>query len=157
MPTVHLMCGFLGTGKTTTARRLAVQNNAVLLTHDDVMRRFYGRTPDDFETKYEIADRFIWDLAEKIVAAGASVVLDYGFLTKEARRTAYERASVFCPNVRFHCVECDLNVAKKRVLERTKTDDDSLMVDEHCFEKWLKKFEPLTPEEGYDVIYYRNV
>mgnify|MGYP000757535062 FL=1 len=157
MAFVHLMCGFIGTGKTTIARKLSVQTGAVLLSHDDVMRRFFGRTPDDFHNQYKIADDFIWRMAEQIVGAGVSVILDHGFWTRQARRDAFERARIFCENVRFHCVECDLQEARKRVLKRTAEDADSLMIDEHCFDDRLKLYEPLSEDEKYDTVYYKNV
>ena len=59
--------------------------------------------------------------------------------------------------MRFHCVECDLDEARKRVLKRTAEDDDSLMIDERCFDDRLKLYEPLSEDEKYDVIYYKNV
>ena len=157
MATVHLMCGFLGAGKTTTAKKLAVQYNAVRLSNDDIMRAFYGRTPEEFDKRYQIADAFVWDLAEQIVSAGASVILDYGFWTKLSRQKAVERAKVFCQNVRFHCVECDFETARKRALNRTATDDAALYIDESFFDAMKSRFEPLTPEEGFDVVYYRNI
>ena len=43
MASVHLICGFAGTGKTTIARKLAVQMNAVRLTPDELMTDLYGR------------------------------------------------------------------------------------------------------------------
>ena len=159
MAAIHLMCGFIGMGKTTVARKLAVQLPAVLLSHDEVMRTFFGRNPPaaEFQKDYEIADGFIWSLAEKIVSAGGSVIFDHGFWTKEQRKAAAERAKVFCENVHFHCVECDIETAKKRVLERTQNDKDALFIDEACFDSKLSAYEPPSPEEGFDMIFYRNV
>ncbi len=53
-PTVHLMVGFMGFGKTTVARKLAAQIPAVCLTHDEFMVKLYGRNmPDEPLNEFE--------------------------------------------------------------------------------------------------------
>ena len=92
MSSVHLICGFMGTGKTTIARRLAMQMNAVRLTHDEFMADLYGNDipESEFRAKWDKVDKLIWNLAEQI----------------------------FCDNITFHQVECDFETAKRRLRER---------------------------------------
>ncbi len=160
MASVHLMCGFIGFGKTTTARKIAAQHSAVLLTHDDFMVRLYGRekVPEKiFRDRWHKTDDLLWDIAEKIVCAGGSVVLDYGFWSKGSRKAAVERAKRFCDSVTFHQVECDMAVARKRLIERSKTDPSSLDISAETFDDLADRYEPISPDEGFDVIYYRNI
>ena len=43
MATVHLLCGYMGFGKSTIARRLAAQYGAVILNDDEFIRELFGR------------------------------------------------------------------------------------------------------------------
>src|SRR2546421_108333 len=45
MATVHLIHGFLGSGKTTFARQLEESLPAIRFTHDEWMSRIYGEDP----------------------------------------------------------------------------------------------------------------
>lgn len=154
MSSVHLICGFMGTGKTTIARRLAMQMNAVRLTHNEFMTDLYGADipESEFQSKWDKVDKLIWNLAEQIVCAGGNVILDYGFWSRESRQKAVERAKIFCDNITFHQVECDFETAKQRLRER-----DAGRLDEETFDALAKKYEPVGTDERFDVIYYRNV
>lgn len=154
MASVHLICGFAGTGKTTIARKLAVQMNAVRLTPDELMTDLYGRgiSESEYREKREKIDRLIWNLAEQIVCAGGNVILDYGFWSRESRQKAVERAKIFCDSITFHQVECDFETAKRRLRER-----DAGKLDEAAFDALAQKYESIGTDERFDVIYYRNV
>lgn len=154
------MCGFIGFGKTTTARKIAAQHNAVLLTHDDFMVRLYGResVPEPvFRDRWHKTDDLLWDIAEKIVCAGGSVVLDYGFWSKGSRKAAVERAGRFCSSITFHQIECPMETARERLLKRSESDPSAMNISGETFDSLAAKYEPITPDEGLDVIYYRNV
>jgi predicted kinase len=47
MPTVHLIHGYLGTGKTTLAKQLAEEVNGVRFNSDEWMVRLHGEDPPD--------------------------------------------------------------------------------------------------------------
>lgn len=53
IPAIHLICGFIGFGKTTYAKRLEQELPAVRFTHDEIMCARYGRSPEDFPEKYK--------------------------------------------------------------------------------------------------------
>ena len=57
MATVHLLCGKVGSGKTTFARRLE-QNGAVRYSVDDWMLRLYGAhmPRQEFDARLEMME-----------------------------------------------------------------------------------------------------
>lgn len=156
MSTIHLMHGFIGFGKTTVAKQLETELPAIRFTHDEIMLTRYGRNPDDFMEKYKLVDEYIKSEIAKAISSGNNVIMDYGFWSKKSRADYFAWAKTLTPDVVFHAVQCDIKVAKARLLHRTKTNSDELFIDENCFNERLKQFEPLTENEGYPVIFHKN-
>ena len=151
-PQIILLCGFLGFGKTTYAQKVALELPAILFTHDEIMKERFGRNPDDFAAKYKIVDDYIRAQTKQAVQQGQNVILDYGFWSKAKRREYYQWAKSLTPNVVFHVLECDMALAKQRVLNRTQTDDNALYIDENCFDTLLTQFERFDEKEGYPFV-----
>lgn len=85
-PTVILICGKIAAGKTTYARELCRQRNAVLLSCDEVMLTLFG--PDAGEDHDRLAAgvrRYLLQKALDILGIGTDVVLDWGFWRQEDR------------------------------------------------------------------------
>ncbi len=158
MPTVHFLCGYMGFGKSTVARKLALQYNAVILNDDEFMRELFGRNlpEEQFRQAHDKVSEFTWRLGERIVSIGTSVIFDRGFWSKKSRQAAVERAGRFCDSLLFHQIECDMETAKKRVLNRTATDSSALEINENTFDVMAHCYEPIEPEENLNVIYYKN-
>ena len=79
MPSIHLMTGFIGFGKTTIAKMLEKSLPAVRFTHDEIMRERYGRAPSDFQEKYKLVDDYIKARGEDCVNSGKMSYLITGF------------------------------------------------------------------------------
>ena len=154
MATIHLMFGFIGFGKTTIAKELEKKYSAVRLTHDEIMLERYGRNPDDFQAKYKIVDDFIRAETEKYIRQGRDVILDYGFWTHAKREEYYLLAKTLTDNVVFHLTECDMQEAKRRILERTENDETALFIDENAFDTLAKQYEPWDELDDYPVVWH---
>lgn len=156
MPTIHLMVGFMGFGKTTIAKELEKEIPAVRLTHDEFMVKLYGRNMPyaDFHPNYKKIDEMLWCLAEKIIKSGTDVIMDYGFWSHQNREKAYERAKKITKSVIFHNVYCDMNIAKKRILNRSAENQNELYIREDEFDTLVKQYEPWCHTDDYPVVLY---
>jgi len=79
-PTLHLVCGLPGSGKTTRARELEAAGQGVLLNADSWVCRLY---PDDAEAaardeRKHLVEQVQWGLVERLLNSGVSVILDWG-------------------------------------------------------------------------------
>ena len=141
----------MGFGKTTLSKELAKKYNAKHFAIDQVILDKFGRNPTDFGKAYQESDDYIWQETEKLIQAGQDVILDYGFWKKATRKQVQERALKLTPNVLWHQLVCDINVAKQRVLKRTQEDPNELFIDENCFNERFSQFEPITDDEHLRV------
>ncbi len=156
MATIHLTVGFMGFGKTTVAKRLEKEINGIRLTHDEFMVRLYGRNMpyEEFHQNYKKVDDMLWDMAEKIINAKVDVIMDYGFWSHEDRKNAYERAKKITDDVVFDVINCDLAVAKQRLLQRSKDNPNELYITENEFDELVKRYKPWSDEDKYPAVFY---
>jgi len=123
MATVHLVCGFLGAGKTTFSCALASQRSAVRFSTDELYLRLFAAGPT-FELDGAAMSRLLDalnDLWPPIAGAGVDVVLDFGFWNRGLRDEVRQRASSVGAATRLYWLQCPDEVAVARCLRRNGT------------------------------------
>lgn len=149
-PSIYLLVGRIGSGKTTYAKQLESETGAIRFTHDEWMHRLLGPTPPEDryrELWHEVEDQ-IWQEAEASVRSGTDVILDFGFWTRESRNLARERAVDAGAIAKLHYVSCSRELAFERTMQRSKNPGaESLWIDEAAFEKLDALFEPIQEDE----------
>jgi predicted kinase len=147
--TVHMLHGYLCSGKTTVARGLETTTGGVRISLDEWM---IGLTGDDVQFDDELYDRLfnlVTGFWPRLAAQGLDVVLDFGFGLggrRDATRAAAE--SVGAP-VHLYLVSAPDEVARGRCRDRI---EGGYVLGEAGFDALWSKFEPLEPDEDHVVV-----
>jgi predicted kinase len=148
-PVAHIVVGFIGSGKTTFARRLEKEAGAVRFTKDEWMVRLFGNTPpgDTFEEYDKKMASLATDMALKCLQAGINVIIDEGFWAKEQRDAIRERVQSVGAIPVMYYLSVPFEVMKARTLRRTREPPvDSYTINEESFNHYWQFLQP--PEEG---------
>ena len=120
-PTVHLLCGYNGVGKTTYAKHLEKVLPAVRFSLDEWMLRLYSDLSFDsagYGSRAEICKDIIWGAAQQVLLCGVDVVLDWNQWSRSRRATWRDNAlnAGFTPTL--HLMDMPLETALERVAPR---------------------------------------
>jgi len=150
MPTIYLIHGLPGSGKTVFARRLAAETGAVLLNHDAIRTAVFGFDPpkEGFEECTARIHELIWTLTEKFVGHGVDVILDHGFWSRAERDEARVRSRSFGADPRFYRMVCPDAMADARVLKRNEAaESGTLYVPPGALDVFRARFQPMGADE----------
>ncbi len=152
MATVHLLCGRPGSGKTTFARELEKTHRAVRYTYDEWMIQLYGRSPEQFETLFNRVSKLIWRIATRNLALGTDVILDKGFWYKKDRENTRQAAAAIGAETKLYFLDAPIDVLRKRILTRSKGDQNYLWINDQAFTEFINRFEPPSDDEDFVLI-----
>ncbi len=156
MATIHIVHGYVAFGKTTLAKKLAKELPAVHLDADDWIVKLYGKDlpESEFDSKAGIVVGFLWEIAAKIIDAGADVIMDIGPWSKQMRRDAADVARQITDNVVFHTIILDPKIARERLIKRNAENQILDVTTLEFFDKNLPLYEPISDDEGFVVKRY---
>ena len=148
----YVICGFIGAGKTTFARKLEKETKAIRITKDEWIIKIFGNKITS-DKNFEVYDKNITELATniafKILKAGKDVILDEGFWVKSQRDDIKKKILQVGAKPIFYYVETSVEKMKERVINRSNNPTkDSFEINEEMFDKYLKYWEPPKKEEG---------
>lgn len=152
-PTVYLICGFIGAGKTTFARKLESETKAIRITKDEWLIKIFGNkiTLDENFARYDKnVTELATDIAFKILRAGEDVIIDEGFWVKSQRDDMKKKILDVGAKPILYYVECPVEIMRERVVTRSKTPpEDSFEISGEMFDGYLKYWEPPTEDEDF--------
>lgn len=160
MAKVILICGKLCSGKSRYCRSLLESSPALLLSVDEITERIFdkdlGERHDEVSGKIQ---SYLFDKAAEAIAAGADVILDWGFWTRAWRREASAFFRERGIDHEWHYIDVSDEVWQKSISRRNAAvlngEDDSYYVDQGLLLKLTRLFEPPEPGE-MDVVFSRR-
>jgi predicted kinase len=142
-PRLVLLCGLPASGKTTLALELADAYGAVRLNPDE-WELALGVDPfdDRFQAKLEAA---FWELTQRLLVLGTSVVLEWGFWARAERDEKREAARTLGMAVELHFLDVPYEELVKRVVARHRAG--GIAITERHMDHYRATFEAPTDEE----------
>lgn len=154
---LHMVCGKIGSGKSTLTQRLAAEPNTVLVSEDAWLARLYPNEIHAIADYVRCAGRLRDAMAghiEALLAAGMSVVLDFPSNTVTTRawgRGIFEKAGA---THRLHYLDVPDQVCKARLRARNLSGEHPFETTDAEFDQITSHFVAPTVEEGYHIVRY---
>ncbi len=150
MPTLYMLCGLPGSGKSVRAQELEAAGEGILLNADSWVRHLY---PEDAEAAARDERKFLvhevqWELVERLLAGGISVILDWGLWSREERDHYRQRARELGASVRTLFLDEPIETLHERVAQRNDNlPPGTFHISSEELDEWAAVFEPPTHEE----------
>jgi predicted kinase len=143
LPRLVLLCGLPASGKTTLARQLAESYGAVRLNPDEWESTLEVDPFDEgFQARLEAQ---FWELAQRLLVLGISVVLEWGFWARSERDEKREAARTLGVAVELRFLDTPYEELVRRVVARHAAG--GIAITESHMERYRATFEPPTDDE----------
>ena len=158
MAKVILICGKICSGKTWYAKKLSDHNHAVILSTDEVTFDLIENEQGEFYDLFaQRVNLYLRKKAVEIVRAGANVILDWGFWTKEDRREISDFLTTQGIEYEWHYIDIDdvrweKNIAERNACIEQGTKGPDFYVNDGLLKKLESLFVPPETNE-MDFIY----
>lgn len=153
-PTLHLICGMAGAGKTTLAKKLERALPAVRLSPDEWISPLL-ETPNDrpeMDRIRPVIERLQWTLGQRLLSLGTSVILEQGFWARDERLAYLETARLLGATVILHYLDVPKEELARRIEERNKRlPPGSFLVYPGEIATWMTW---LTPPDQAELAHY---
>jgi predicted kinase len=138
---LFLMVGLPGAGKTTRARELAPARRALLLSLDEWMIPLFGEP--DAGGKQDVVEGRLISVALAALRLGTSVVLDFGFWSRDERSSLRWLAAVAGASCHVEYVPVDRETQLARIAQRARlTPERTYPMTEADVDRWRAQFQP---------------
>jgi len=155
-PKLIFLCGKMAAGKSTLARELAVQHDAILLVQDEFLATLFPGQITDIPTFIEYSSRVRRALAPYVYALlskGIAVVLDFPANTRTQRAWFRELLDQSCAEHELHFVEASDAVCKKQLKERSRDlPPGAPWTTDAEFDAITAYFQPPATDENFFIV-----
>ena len=153
--TLTFFCGKMGAGKSTKARQIAREGNAVLLSEDEWLAALYPNKISSLNDYIEYSSLLkpqIKKLVQSMLSAGTNVVMDFPANTLSQRdwfRSIF--SEIEAPHNLIY-IDLSNEVCLKQIEKRRKEQPERMATDTpDMFEQVTKYFMAPTAEEGFNT------
>lgn len=153
-PTIFLICGSTGSGKTTYSKQLVKEFNAIHFSIDEWMKTLFwmdAPNPPSFDwaiDRVSRCEKLIWHQTQEAATLGNNVVLDLGFSETKQRGKFYQLLKDANISYELHFLDVSREVRWERVTNRNNLlDSKSIIVTRETFDWMETYFEAPTEEE----------
>jgi predicted kinase len=145
-PTLFLTVGLAGTGKTTAARHIEVEQEALRLTKDEWVKALYGH--ENPRSAQDVIEGRLIQIGLRALELGSNVVIDYGLWGRDERTALRQAAADLGAMVEMRYFEIAPAEQRSRLDQRQAEASHTTwhMSDEELVE-WAANIDIPTPGE----------
>jgi len=150
MPTLFMMCGLPGSGKTTLARQLEQERAALRLCPDEWIVALLADVTNLVERDRlrEPVEAIQWKVAQRALALGINVILENGFWSRDERDAYRKQAEAQGARVELYYLDVGLEELWTRLSKRNADlPPGTFAVTREDIETWWGWFEAPTEDE----------
>lgn len=154
-PIIYIICGYIGAGKTTFAKKLEEKTGAVRITKDEWSIRLIGNDPtiDGYEEWDHKICGLSRDVAFQLAEKGIDVIMDEGFWEKELRDELRRRIDAIGAKAVMYYVDTPIETIRERVVGRNSNHTkESFKISREILDKYLKYWQPPSEDEDYILV-----
>jgi predicted kinase len=145
-PTLFLTVGLPGTGKTTGARRIEVQQGALRLTKDEWVKALYGR--DNPTSASAVIEGRLIQIGMRALELGTNVIIDFGLWSRDERSALRHAAAEIGATVVLCYFELTPVEQRKRLDQRlAEAAHETWPMSEQELAEWASRFDIPTASE----------
>src|SRR4051794_34271945 len=136
-PTLFLTVGLPCTGKTTAARRIEIEENALRLTKDEWMKALFGdRNPS---AASDVIEGRLIEIGLRALELGGNVVLDFGLWSRDERSALRAAAADRGADAALLYFELTPNEQRRRIDRRqAEAPDTTWPMSDEELAKWAR-------------------
>jgi glutathione S-transferase/predicted kinase len=149
-PTLVVICGLPGSGKTTHARRLEYELPAVRFCPDEWMQSL-GISLHDEEAR-ERVEQFQWTVAKRLLSLGQSVLIEWGTWGRSERDRLRQEGQALGARVELHYLTAPTDVLLDRVQHRAM---EEAPITRNQMERWVAQIQ--VPNEDEMKLFDRGL
>lgn len=158
MPTLHLLCGKIASGKSTLAKTLAAEHGAIVLSEDHWLASLYPGEILAIADYLRCAQRVrgvLGPLVINLLESGVNVVLDFPANTLANREWLLGLAQAAKVPHRLHYLELDDATCRARLHARNAHGEHDFAATDAEFDLITRHFSVPSEEEGLVIEVHR--
>ncbi|AZE78876.1 AAA family ATPase [Pseudomonas synxantha] len=158
MPTLHLLCGKIASGKSTLAKTLAAEHRAIVLSEDHWLASLYPGEIQAIADYLRCAQRVrgvLGPLVVNLLESGVNVVLDFPANTLANREWLLGLAQAAEVPHRLHYLELDDATCRARLHARNAQGEHDFAATDAEFDLITRHFSVPSEEEGLVIEVHR--
>lgn len=157
-PVLHFFCGKMASGKTTLSKKLASDQNAILISEDVWLSKLYPEEISTFDDYLRYSSRLkpvVLKHVQDILAHGISVVLDLPGNVPSQRQWFRSIVEVAKVHHVLHYIVAPDSLCKEQLRKRNaEQPEGSMVMSEADFDYITSYFQPPIADESFDIIRY---